>query len=92
MTKTVRNPEWDLERRISDVRLPSKIVTGKSQTLKYRADGDLISVKNTTAKSLGHGNMSDWRHISVELKGDSYVVRPRRCYCTMTVAPIWTRL
>jgi signal transduction histidine kinase len=21
-----------------------------------------------------------------------YVVRPRRCYCTMTVAPIWTRL
>ncbi len=22
----------------------------------------------------------------------SYVVRPRRCYCTMTVAPIWTRL
>jgi hypothetical protein len=19
-------------------------------------------------------------------------VRPRRCYCTMTVAPIWTRL
>jgi hypothetical protein len=24
MTKTVRNPEWDLERRISNVRLPSK--------------------------------------------------------------------
>jgi hypothetical protein len=50
-----------------------------------------IACAHACSSNSGSGSTSARRAVSAG-PDCSYVVRLRRCYCTMTVAPIWTRL
>jgi hypothetical protein len=75
------------ERALGDIRATL------ARALREHCDGalDLAYIPHVDRHAVA-GQRHQTRRVISAGSDRSYVVRPRRGYCTMTVAPIWTRL